>query len=265
MYLDESGKKEIRELIEEQVKKIPDGQRLKLKKAILEELIFHKIAWSTETKNSIPIWTGPFLRKLDLSELNFSNVFFDFESFEESCLTNNGTLDDIKYKIKPFDFSYTNANIKLSNSIKNTIYSNCNFEGMDFSNETLNLDNFVDYNGNINSIVYKKNNFKNTKIRIYTDRGRILSMPSGSRESLSKNEYHQKVEVARENIKKMIEEGYFDGCYIDGYLIRDGKITKINLSDMVLEQNRRELIDYILTEVDKHIKEYNKENGKIQK
>lgn len=79
MKLSESTKTKLREIIENEVRKVPDGQRIKLDTELLEELIFfHGTAKMDdseyEVRFKVPIWTGEFLSKIDLSELSFKNV-----------------------------------------------------------------------------------------------------------------------------------------------------------------------------------------------
>ena len=86
MKLNESAKKELRANIEEQLKQVPDGQRVHLDKELLEDLIFFKGKNKDGRVIKVPVWTGHFLRKIDLSEISFENVFFQtgFDDFGDS-------------------------------------------------------------------------------------------------------------------------------------------------------------------------------------
>jgi len=218
MKLNENGKNEIRKLIEEQVKNIPTGQKLKLKKEILEDLIFYTVSYKENNKIisiiKYPIWTGPFLQKIDLSELSFKNVEWDRESFL-NILNDIGYICNINLP-EEINFSSTNANIELSSISSNKYISDCNFEGLDLSSLILYLSNFTDAGEGIT--ILQGTNFKNTKLRIITDNEVINNEMMDDSEYIIKN--------ARKNLESAIEEHAFDGCYIDGYLIQDGKVTE---------------------------------------
>ncbi len=76
MELNNSRKEELRKNILEQLKNVPEGEKIHLDKKLLEDLLFEEIV-VVESKGltaKLPVWSGEFLRKIDLSEVSFENV-----------------------------------------------------------------------------------------------------------------------------------------------------------------------------------------------
>ena len=239
MKLNEAGKNEVRKLIEDQVKNVPDGQRLKLKKEILEDLIFYTVHYRERGKITdtikYPVWTGPFLRKIDLSELSFDDVVWSYDTFEGYLEDMDIKYDHVSLEKKNIDFSSTNANINASINIRNNstlqCIDNCNFEGMDLSNIVLYLHDFCCDIGD-------GNNFKNTGIRIITE-NKVINSKVGY--------LGEEIVTAEKRLYEFIEEHVFDGCYIDGHLIQDGK---------VIERQATDRKEKLLSEYEQYKKDY---------
>lgn len=155
MKLNKSAKKELRASIEEQLKQVPDGQRVHLDKELLEDLIFFKGKSKNGTIIKVPIWTGHFLRKIDLSEVSFDNVCFIYDggtifggSFEDIMSDKFASqFEKSNYyrdsKVAPFvrqdnrlhnmiDFSGTNIDIDFSKIYCDAI-EHTDFSGVDLS------------------------------------------------------------------------------------------------------------------------------------
>lgn len=167
MKLNEHDKNDLRKKIEEAVKRVPDGQRIELPLEVLDELIFLKVNDKEGVTVKFPVWTGEFLRKIDLSKLSFENVhwgvaIYDYNRFDLDKLSRfhkdsftyivpfvgrsvNSTMDSflVKYVERLIDFSYTNINPDLSNVDK---IESTNFEGVDLSHSNLNLKTVVNCN-----------------------------------------------------------------------------------------------------------------------
>ena len=166
MKLSNQGKNELRNHIVEQLKKVPNGQRVKLEKDLLEDLLFEVVTIDKEKeiKLKLPIWSGDFLKKIDLSEVNFSDVSWytlstDIERgywLEPDVMTISDAIYDKIDKIRAekikngfqlsngYAVAYdgTNANIDLTKSFEAKYTNNielleCNFEGLDFSHQDL--------------------------------------------------------------------------------------------------------------------------------
>lgn len=154
MKLNKQGREELRKKIEEQLQNVPEGQRVHLDKELLEELLFETITYNKNTneKLKLPVWSGDFLRKIDLSEVSFEDVawtlvveeFWDYPEGEYKEFMDEETFDNMP-KILPtlndddkVNYSYTNANIDFSKSFEykktgriNLLF--CNFSGLDLS------------------------------------------------------------------------------------------------------------------------------------
>lgn len=79
--------KELRKKIKKMLKKVPDGERISVKNVKnLEKLIFQEYVIDEQKgiKIKIPVWTGDFLSKLDLSELDFSDVAWGLYCVEDN-------------------------------------------------------------------------------------------------------------------------------------------------------------------------------------
>lgn len=144
-----------RKHLEKLLQEIPEGIKIKIDKDFLEELLFEKVIITyqedsdkTEYTAKYPIWTGPFLRKIDLSEVDFSYVdwscgygltfpvkekrIYDYDYKNKKCKKNDYLID----------LSYTNANIdferafqtKITPTYKKTNIYKCNFSHIDLSN-----------------------------------------------------------------------------------------------------------------------------------
>lgn len=92
--------KQLRQMIEEKIKKVPQGKRLYINKDLLEKLIFEQ-----ETNNrknvKIPVWTGEFLSKIDLSEISFENVSFYSPDDNYIILKNTNAIIDLNKIYNP--------------------------------------------------------------------------------------------------------------------------------------------------------------------
>ena len=182
MYKEEKIKK-IRKVLKDKLCKYKGKELLKIEKDILEDILFDKISYETENNKKInikiPIFSGKFLSKLDLSEVDFSNVTWSFlgsidklnfldNSLKEEYLPldNEKTKEILKkylsqdyYKVYT-DYSNTNALIKFDNSFEGKYKNNLEIYNTNFSN--INLSNNVIHS---NSILIN-NDFSNTNINI---------------------------------------------------------------------------------------------------
>ena len=168
MKISNESKNELRDQIIEQLKRVPEGQRIKLGKDILEDLLFDAVVLNKEEGIivKLPVWSGDFLQKIDLSEVDFSDVSWtmlndDDEDLEDRIRNDDGivvTNDDAitticrikKANLSRWDltggfsatYEGTNAKIDLTKSFEakhsNSIeIFNCNFSGLDFSEQDL--------------------------------------------------------------------------------------------------------------------------------
>ena len=161
MKLSTKSKDELRNLIEESVTNIPEDLKLQLDSKILEDLLFETITIDKEKGIilKLPVWSGNFLKKIDLSQVDFTNVSWAILNSTPICsMSINGiTIDDRVYErisrirkniIEKNEelqneyitiYSGTNANIDLTKSYE-ALHGGvidvraCDFSGIDFSN-----------------------------------------------------------------------------------------------------------------------------------
>ena len=190
MKLNKQTKDELRAKIVEQLKEVPIGQMVKIDKETLEDLLFETITVDKERciQVKLPVWSGEFLRKIDLSQVDFTNVswsmlgvddsyveeviFYDFDRY--GIELDEQTMSIIKRIQKDNEQRFelangyavgyfrTNARIDLSKSFE-AIHGNeisirgCDFGGLDFSQQDL---------SNIKSIFVHSSNLYGTKLPI---------------------------------------------------------------------------------------------------
>lgn len=166
MKLNKQGKDELRAKVSEKLKNVPSGQRIHLEKELLEELLFDNCVLNKE-KNivvKVPIWSGNFLSKLDLSEVSFENVAWSLITYKEVegshfCekadaemweKISNGIyqlLDEDKQE--QINYSNTNAHIDFKQSIEYKLWKviliNCvDFSGTDLSQFNVDVASHID-------------------------------------------------------------------------------------------------------------------------
>lgn len=182
MELNEKQKiKVLREKTIELLKDIPEGKRAHIDKDMLEKLLFDEVVYNKNTNESfkLPVWTGDFLKKIDLSEISFEDVAWsmyvdgdydfpeeDYEEFmdPESYEQMEKKLPKLK-KGERVKYSGTNAVIDFAKSFeykkKGKIHiAFCDFSGTDLSNNTLDADS--------NAF---ETSFANTKINVDFSKG----------------------------------------------------------------------------------------------
>lgn len=164
MELNAQSKKELKEKIGELLEEVPEGQRIQLDKDLLEDLLFDTVTLNKEKdiKVKLPVWWGKILKKIDLSQVDYTNVswslsslnqyFFEdeFEDFIRSGLEVDkeaffSILENKEYDTNRaycIDYTGTNARIDLSKSFdaihfKKIVMHNLDFTGHDFSQQDL--------------------------------------------------------------------------------------------------------------------------------
>lgn len=179
MKLNKQGKDELRAKVVEQLANIPDGQRIHLDKEILEELLFDtyeeqcryfngKKLVGQKVKVKYLVWTGEFLKKIDLSEVSFDNVLWNLDYFLSYLFVDQTSN---RYEgINEINLSNTNARIDFYQSFEGKYFEDsfdrkisinrCNFTNVDLSNNTL---------GNVCSCFLSGSDFSNTGITIDLD------------------------------------------------------------------------------------------------
>lgn len=172
-------KNELRKRVEEKLESVKEGERVHIDKEILEYLLFDIVESKDEyiedeTEDvtlKLPVWSGPFLRKIDLSEVSFDNVCWSLINDRMFRTGFASTFDELKeetiarlkqYELdkgKKVDYSYTNAQIDVSKSYE-ALRANCynvvvgvDFSGLDIKVGSLSFDDC-----NFNSAIIEINN-----------------------------------------------------------------------------------------------------------
>ena len=147
MKLTQKDKDILREKLKEELENIPEGERVHINKEALEELLFDKVIGLCKGEEIIvklPVWSGAFLRKIDLSEVSFDNVLWDWSPLVNLRFEDQGAIKKYDRFVWYFsdndvDYSYTNAQIDFKNSINNLdesviLIKDCDFSGLDLTN-----------------------------------------------------------------------------------------------------------------------------------
>lgn len=137
-----------RQEILQQLIHVPNGQRIKIDKDLLESLIFEKDITTDGKPIKFVVWSGEFLSKIDLSEISFDDVQWNIKYFKKKEL--RGISGNDYYKdIECINLSNTNVKIDFDNSFNNKVEKNkfqfisighlykCNFENVDLSESNL--------------------------------------------------------------------------------------------------------------------------------
>jgi len=145
MKLSNADKNILRDKIEDELENVCNNQKVKLDKDLLEFLIFDQTkTLFTEIPAKFIVWSGDFLKKLDLSEVSFDDVVWhgSSEDFWNEYPTLN--VDKKRYIKNRIDLSGTNAKIDFANSfeMRNGMgmqVENCDFEDLNLSNANTEL------------------------------------------------------------------------------------------------------------------------------
>lgn len=133
----------LRKSIEEILKHSPNTKKVSIKKEVLEQLLFEEVVLN-EKENiviKLPVWSGEFLEKIDLSEVDFTNVSWGGLYYLEK---NNDILDEEDI------LEYYNA-LKENDSVgKEILIADINY--FKESNLYGQRNNFIDY---LFSVIHK--------------------------------------------------------------------------------------------------------------
>ena len=265
MQLKKEGKNELRKFIEEQLKNVPVGQKAHIDKELLEELLFEKIVYNDETKEyfKLPVWSGDFLSKIELKEVNFENVSWSIlgENTEKNInkmkkLLNKNEESNIQeeYDLSSFNgiinYSNTDAKIYFNKSIEYKLnqkieLNNCNFANTDLINNSIENYSIINCNLSNTDIKFKKLNIKeiiNTNLygvnlsRFLVDSVDIVNyFINVTKNADLMNLNNTKIRIIyNENdrkevnfkIKSLIKYGKLNGCTINNNSIINGKIKE---------------------------------------
>lgn len=186
MKLNKEGKRELRLSIEQELKEVPEGQRVHLDKKLLEELLFDtyieefgpnlgegKLIGKKVTVKYL-VWSDLFLSKIDLSEVSFDDVMWDVTYNANNFFVTGTENRYVKNKINGISLINTNAKIDFSKSFSGKYYeygvelgfSNCYFTQTDLSNNLIDCNCSID-NCGFDNTGLKINLKSKNQIRIY--------------------------------------------------------------------------------------------------
>lgn len=242
--------------LEKMLVEVPQGERIKLERDLLEELIFEcRYVKDSVTKiKKIIVWTGDFLKKIDLSDVSFDDVDWDY-SKDPTKLDFSGT------NIKPdFEKSFARRN-NLDLEIKNcdfsdaelsnvTLCGKCNINDCYFSNSGIKIDlsqmhmvnvklNMLDFSNEVVS----SDCFERSSDVIVRPKFCCVNF-SGTGLHITKSSF-----ISLSRIQDQLERGLLLGCYLDNQII-------CSVNDSVFGEMYT--VDGVLSEVRKQIKPYKK-------
>lgn len=243
MKLNDESKAKIRNFIANKIKEAEEkqeisvGNRIKLDKKSLEELLFEEKISNAGVKYKTIAWTEYGLSKIDLSKIDFSNVLWESEEVVDLSNSNAKIDFETSYSrlisaqdmpVRVVNFNFENVDLRNANghligyssgsnykgtkvgikSPKGRKFIDCNLEGFDFSRVTLQS---KVYDLSSAPTVCTGTNFTNTGITI-----------------IAKN-------TDMEAVAKEIRNGNLYGCYVNTTYIPNAEETK-KKKEEVLEQ-----------------------------
>ena len=246
---------------------------------IIDQLIFDYITFSNGDVVKVPVWTGLFLSKLDLSKLSFKNAILD-ANFDFRDYLSEKDLD--KYpKINEFGLYeyddpidaivFSGCNIKINfEELYTPIISFCDLSGVDLSNSNLSymrsisetdlsetnidfksfLELFALYPDSFYRIVFSYNDFNG------------ITIDNNTLEKLFKSGieiYNTNLSIKNGNpelIKDLINIGYLDGCYVNGRKILDYDEKNKKRNDLIemyqnFKKQKEETFKVLIKKIDK--------------
>ena len=270
MRLNYKDKELIRKTIEDKMDSIPDDCIIKIDKVLLSQLIFdYRYKENLKKEVKYIAWSGPFLQKIDLSEISFSNVLWDgrysngldlsntnayINFLTEADYHDNSSISLYLCNLENVDLKYSNAEVIstiIDCNLKNTNASllfnhyinehtlnvkNSNLENIDLSNVEINESLLC--GGEV--VTISNCNLKNTGIKIFFHS--VLS------------------DEEKNNLSELIINKYIDGCYINGRLIASEEEKQKNAKIILetYEYKKEELINETLKSIDKQVRTYKK-------
>lgn len=125
-YLTIKDRYNMREIFISMMEDVPDGKVIKVRKELLEDLLFEKMSYEdngVEKWFKIPVISGSFLKKIDLSEISFENVFWSFNFGVIDFRIGNSDVYE-EEKGLPIDFSLDEDRKKFIKKVKKIVRHN---------------------------------------------------------------------------------------------------------------------------------------------
>jgi len=144
MQLSLQDRIEMRKFIREQLNNVSNQEKIHLDKDLLESLLF-EVRTDLETKKVVkfPVWTGFFLEQIDLSEVSFDQVYWNFQDLSSSSSRFNNIKNILNLSFsKQIILENTNAKINFKKSydfyIGNKKLKDINLSYVDLSDSEIN-------------------------------------------------------------------------------------------------------------------------------
>jgi len=279
MKLNNRDKNKIRKYIEEQLKEVPEGTRIELDPDLLSNLIFEKYNKGREKIIAFPVWTGEFLRKIDLSEIVF-----------EGCCTQNTVYGIKKTLMGQLHFEEKKAEKKAQELYKGEVnFSYTNIEP-EFNYtiwgglENWNLEGTFLLNSSIDQCEYIHNcNFSHSKLFGYYIKAHnttdckfdgcdfndvtIEITPETNQKTIkfliSNSFKYTELKIDCKNLQGMNSSfkqlfgtmytlGKLDGCYLNGKYINPRELIESKKESLAYEYNH--LVEDTYNSIDEAIK-----------
>ena len=155
MKLNKQIKEDLRLKIEQELKNISNEECIHFDKYLLEQLLFDEIVYNKNIVATLklPIWSGDFLSKIDLSEVSFDNVSWSLIAFKRYNCGFDDLFDDktwLKFNDSKenrlsigtneyVNYKNTNANIDFSKSWEFKVIGKIKLVCCNFSYESISL------------------------------------------------------------------------------------------------------------------------------
>lgn len=238
----------------------PYRNRIKIDKELLEKLLFDEYIFKSNRRLRIPVWSGNFLSRIDLSEVSFEDVGWGLASDAPIVIDYDDSKEcgDIIKFYSEVRYKNTNAFIDFEKSYeyktdgKIRLY-NCDFSGTSLAHvNSEKIDSIKSCNFKDTGIIFK-NIFENTvfeynyfngcnmnEVKIPVENPMILSNNfRNSGVQLEINFSDESSTYDLENLKKefkqAMENDYLAGCYINGI-----KILGVEERATIAEKKKRE-------------------------
>ena len=184
MKLNKDSRDELRKSVEILLNASPKNKKIQLPKETLDMLLFDTYTCNKEKgiKIKLPVWSGEFLQKLDLIQVDFEDVSWilmydvynaEFDELERYCglkkifdtdfFSKVGKLDfsPVKYDYL-IDYSNTNARIDFSKSFEYKYLECLEIGGCVFNNVDLSNNDFNSFD----VLSFQESSFRNTHIKL---------------------------------------------------------------------------------------------------
>lgn len=255
MKLSKKDKQELRKSVEVLLNASPDNKKIQLSNETLDQLLFDTYVVNKEKgiKVKLPVWSGDFLRKLDLSRVSFEDVswgmmsdetiidYFDYSIIDEDF---KDKLDEGHIGFGSICYANTNAKIDLSKSF-DAKYGNkfiqivgCDFSNTDLSNTKLQLNGksfkiissncsntniplcfFITPDSDLSNNDFNKLDIDANELLHYDDWAFYGTNLTNTGAHINLNINNDLTEKVKKRLKYYIEN-YWIGCYLNGKLLK---------------------------------------------